>query len=708
MFKSSAINEHPADYVVIPTVAFLYAVTAYLGLFLAVPPGYATAVWIPSGIALGAALVWGLRVLPGVFIGSFIMNYYVSVMVGENLPLFLPFISGIIIAAGATIQTAVGYYLIKKYVGLDNPLTEPKTILLFGFLSGPVASLVNATWSNLSLLAINVLPFENFPLSWVTWWIGDSTGVLIFTPMFLILFSEPRSLWRSRITPILLPLLVSFLGVVIMFFVVYSAEIQHIKTSFDQLLTNSLLKVENEIATNNVSSVSLPNLIRQNFKNKDNFYSIKLYDTHQSGIQTIDYVYLSNQPKPKPDQFIELKRELTFNNGKYFLLASPSNTYINNKISGILWSVLISGLFFSILINTILFIINGQKSIQDDVRFQKILEATPEAIVIYNYDGDIVFANKETERIFAYTKEELLGQSIKRLVPGCDIATNEVINLQLQGYKKNGTEFPIEKTTSQVTIQEGEFTLAVIRDVTERMKLEKLKTDFISVVSHELRTPLTSIQGALSFLTAGMSEYELNQKSSRLLLIAKQNCERLIRLINDILDIDKIESAKNLLHFQSVNIKKLIEDAIKINEPYARNHNIELQFTVLEQDFTINADYDRLIQVLTNLISNAIKFSPSEGVVTISYKKVNNNVRVSVTDLGQGIPEEFKDKIFQKFAQADTTSARKYGGSGLGLNISKSIILKHHGIIDYMVDPKGTTFYFEIPLVNKVEIVPTV
>lgn len=203
-------------------IAVLYLLTGYLGLLLAAPPGYATPIWIPSGIALSAALIYGLRVLPGVFIGSLITNYFVTMRISNETDLFMALMLGVIIAAGATLQTWFGRWIIDKTVGADNALIYPNDILLFAFLSGPISCLVNATWSDTALLLLNILKPENYYFSWITWWVGDSMGVLIITPLVLILLAKPEKIWRKRIVPIVFPLLLSFIILTITYFVNYT------------------------------------------------------------------------------------------------------------------------------------------------------------------------------------------------------------------------------------------------------------------------------------------------------------------------------------------------------------------------------------------------------------------------------------------------------------------------------------------------------
>lgn len=203
------------DLLTIIVVGLLYFLTGFAGLtYLSTPPGYATPIWIPSGIALGAALIWGLRIVPGIFVASAFLNVFISTRLDFIVHLYTPLLVGIIIGIGATLQTIAGWFMIKKWIGLQNKLNSPNDILLFALLSGPVSCLVNTTWSNTCLLLLKIVTPSNFLFAWGTWWIGDSTGVLIFTPLFLILFAKPHSIWRQRIVPILIPLCLSFVAVI--------------------------------------------------------------------------------------------------------------------------------------------------------------------------------------------------------------------------------------------------------------------------------------------------------------------------------------------------------------------------------------------------------------------------------------------------------------------------------------------------------------
>lgn len=235
------------------------------------------------------------------------------------------------------------------------------------------------------------------------------------------------------------------------------------------------------------------------------------------------------------------------------------------------------------------------------------------------------------------------------------------------------------------------------RDITEHKKIDQMKNEFISVVSHELRTPLTSILGSLGLIAGGVAG-ELPTQAKTMIDIAMRNSERLVNLINDILDIEKIESGKMEFKLKPIELMPLVEQAIEANRPYGERLGVTFMLGNTLPGVRSNVDSDRLMQVFANLLSNAAKFSPPHGEVVISVSRHHNGIRVAVTDQGPGIPEEFRSRIFQKFAQADTSTTREISGTGLGLSICKAIVKKLGGEIDFETEINGgTTFYFDLP-----------
>ncbi len=241
----------------------------------------------------------------------------------------------------------------------------------------------------------------------------------------------------------------------------------------------------------------------------------------------------------------------------------------------------------------------------------------------------------------------------------------------------------------------GFFSLGT--DVTELKRIDRMKSEFVSTVSHELRTPLTSIRGSLGLIAGGVAG-ELPAMVKNLVGIATNNCERLIRLINDILDSEKIESGKMRFDFQQMELQPLLAQALTANEGFAGQHNVKLVLDAPAEAVRVSVDSDRLTQVITNLLSNAVKFAPAQSRVEVRLLCKSGRVRVEVADSGPGIPEEFRKRIFQKFSQADTSDTRKMGGTGLGLNISRAIVERMGGQIGFTTETGvGTVFFFELP-----------
>lgn len=236
-----------------------------------------------------------------------------------------------------------------------------------------------------------------------------------------------------------------------------------------------------------------------------------------------------------------------------------------------------------------------------------------------------------------------------------------------------------------------------ISDITERRKTEQMKDDFISTVSHELRTPLTSIRGSLGLVLGSASEH-LPPKVLNMLGIANRNVERLVLLINDILDMQKIRSGQMTFSLRREPLRPMLEQALNTAQNYAPEKGIRFALVDDASYSALDVDPDRFNQVLSNLLSNAIKFSPKEGTVTLAARDMGGRICISVADEGPGIPEKFRSQIFNRFTQADTSSTRKIGGTGLGLNISKAITEAMHGTLSFeSVEGEGSTFFVDLP-----------
>ncbi len=341
-------------------------------------------------------------------------------------------------------------------------------------------------------------------------------------------------------------------------------------------------------------------------------------------------------------------------------------------------------------------------------------ERAPIAVLELDTEGHIKEINREAENLFGYPAAELVdsGASIKILVrpsyheefdAGWErlLKTRESIaGLKISNPRRDGIEVVCEWTVTPLVNPDGGI-IAIIaqgRDITQQLEADRLKQEFTSTLSHELRTPLTSIIGSLQLVNAGVLG-DLNTDQAELTEVAERNAQRLLDLINDILDVEKIDSGKLTLFSEPMQIDELVNESMKLNQGFADRYQVRLVATGLAP-VQVNADRKRLLQVMTNLISNAAKFSPSGGSVDIEMRQPNDRVVVvSVGDRGNGIPEDFRNRIFGRFAQADSADTRAKGGTGLGLAICKRLIELMDGTIGFSDrQGGGTSFWFELPL----------
>jgi PAS domain S-box-containing protein len=340
---------------------------------------------------------------------------------------------------------------------------------------------------------------------------------------------------------------------------------------------------------------------------------------------------------------------------------------------------------------------------ESEARFRRLSDASPDGIAI-NERGTIVNTNRALERMLGYGDGELIGKT------AADITAPESMQLVLGriaqgiegsyeavGLRRDGTRLPLEVSAKQIAYEGRPARVTVFRDLTERTEIDRMKNEFVSTVSHELRTPLTSIRGSLGLIEGGVAG-DVPPKVLELTRIARTNADRLIRLINDILDLAKIEAGKLELRVAPVLAADVVAATLEGIGAVAAPHGVRLTSHV-EHDRPIPADRDRVIQVLTNLLSNAIKFSPHGGEVAVRVAAPGPGmVRFSVEDRGPGIPAGQLGRLFRKFGQLDGSDTRRSGGTGLGLAISRSIVEEHGGTIGVESEPGvRTTFWFDLP-----------
>ncbi|HKF50487.1 MAG TPA: PAS domain S-box protein [Terracidiphilus sp.] len=342
---------------------------------------------------------------------------------------------------------------------------------------------------------------------------------------------------------------------------------------------------------------------------------------------------------------------------------------------------------------------------------QILLDAVADGIFGIDRHGMVSFANPAAGRLLSTAASRLVGKPVHELLHGsaadgekcsedCPLRRGVTRQAAWGGedtlYRFDGLPFPAEYFFTPI-LDQGRFSGSVLsfRDISQRYALDRLKDEFISTVSHELRTPLTSIRGALGLLSSGILG-NINEKAANLLRIAVTNSDRLVRLINDILDLERIQSGKEPITFRGMQLSEVIRQAIDGMQPVADAAGVQLIHDTTQAE--ISGDPDRLLQVLTNLLSNAVKFSPPNTTVSVMMRPGAAGVTLSVIDQGRGIPADKLEAIFGRFQQVDASDSRQKGGSGLGLAICRTIVLQHAGRIWAERNPvRGSTFRVFLP-----------
>ncbi len=355
----------------------------------------------------------------------------------------------------------------------------------------------------------------------------------------------------------------------------------------------------------------------------------------------------------------------------------------------------------------------AQRELSDSRRrLQLLLDHMPDGVLAFDAGGRIEWINPAARQIFRCSVADVVGESVATLVPAIGellpagparaapgMVAPDVQRRATRGRRRDGESFPLE--IAPVMVQEGErrWSMCVCRDITDAERVDRMKSEFVSMVSHELRTPLTSLRGSLSLLTDG-SITGLPDDAQRLLKMASANAERLVMLVNDILDYEKLRAGALRVELEPLSLGDLAQRAAESLEGMARPSGVRIVIEPGDAPSPVNADPARLMQVLANLLSNAIKYSPPHGRVRMEIVHAGERCRLTVRDDGPGVPADFVARLFMPFEQARDPAHRKQGGTGLGLAISRALMELMHGAIG--LEPpmrgRGAAFWIELPL----------
>ncbi len=434
-----------------------------------------------------------------------------------------------------------------------------------------------------------------------------------------------------------------------------------------------------------------------------------------------------------------VERPIQIHDKKWLLQIEPRRQFVRKQLTYMPVIVLVSGLLIGGLLSlTTRYVLiarsKSRKLNESNLLKEAILSSAVYLVIATDVNGRILLLNRQAATALGEDEKKIIGKIIPRrwlkseeleerarvltaelgepVAADFDVFSKKPARRGIDVHewtfvRRDGYEFPVRLSVTAIRDEDGMIVgfLGVGEDITlwkkqqeELREMDRLKSEFISIVSHELRTPLTSIRGSLGLVEGTMSG-ELPEKARHLISLAHKNCERLILLINDILDLDKIASGRMHFDIRPENLYGLLQQAIEANQAYADRYKVKLELQPVPVDLVIDADSVRFGQVMANLLSNAIKFSPEGGTVRIGVRAAGLHARVSVTDSGPGVPEAFRNRIFEKFSQADSSVTRQKGGTGLGLHISREMVTRMNGAIGF--DSRagvGSVFWVDMPL----------
>ena len=711
-------HNYVSTVLLIIAIACTYFLFGLLGLELAIPPSQAGALWPPAGIALASMLLYGPRIWPGIFIGNFCISAWAFGFDAQSAQIYIA------TGTGGTLFAYTGVLLIKKYSGYPNDLINDKEIILFLLLGGPVSCLIPATIGITAMALSGIISLSEIPINWFSWWVGDTIGVLIFTPIMLTFFTHNSILWKRRRLSLALPLIISFSFVMIFFFHILKLE----ENRNHQFFQDNSLKVSQELKNHFKNQIRFIHSIHSFFNSSENvdenefklFTESFLNDTKENiSIKFLEYrpELANTQPIPLTLKFHVNKHSTNLTTPRLPIdllqlikknknAKNISSVYINNEkdmfrlftpvyetkeknleqLKGIiivclpLYEITNHILKESIVNNLGLAIYNTKSNniLFSNEYINPRYSTLEQFINIANQNWKLIFY-LDTDHLYAETHWSIWWVIISGLLYTSLLGSG----LLLLTGRYLRTEQIVKKRTEE---------LLAAKNNAESANLAK--SQFLSNISHELRTPLNGILGFSQLL---QKKTDISTENKKQISIISHCGNHLLTLIEDILDISKIESNKIIINPQAFDFNYFIEDIYSIFKLKANEKGLTFSFSNHPFKQRVEGDKKRLHQIISNLLANAIKFTDS-GSITLKITHQNEILTLAIIDTGCGISETDQHFIFSPFTQINNKNFSEEG-IGLGLAICHELIQLMGGSISVESIPnRGSTFNLSIPL----------
>lgn len=700
-------------------IAGAYFVSGLLGQMLKVPPSNAGALWPPSGISLAAMLLLGKRIWPGIFIGNFCISAWAFGFKEESLIVYA--VTGL----GAASCALAGTYLIKRFVGFPNPLVEDKSIVLFMLLGGPLSCLLPPTIAMIAMSLDGIISASEIPVNWISWWVGDTMGVLVFTPLTLIIFAQPKHIWRKRLASVGIPLVLANALVIVFFLYMQEIDQQQRQQKFkNQVITLSqALKNRIDGDLHAINSVRIFFMGSDNVENQEFILFTKQALSPFKEIESLTWIsHLSAGIGNIEFTSILNKRITDYSNDQQVFSANPNHLLKGDFTSSEFGYLSVEGDKVILVMPVFNKAKNNEKllrgaivtriSIDELVResFNELNTADSfftvstskgaenQKKIIFSNAGD-QSTNKASEeyafsvadhqwRLSFYHNSVLENSRIYWpmwwvLVSGLLFTSLLGIGLLILTGRYFRTESIIEERTA-----------ALLQAKNAAETANNAKNQFLANISHELRTPLNGILGFTQLLQKRSS---LPEDVKKHVNIIKQCSDNLLTLISDILDISAIESNKIKIDIGNFDFELLLDNLVDVFKLQADEKNLTLIVNNEVRPQYLKGDETRIRQILVNLLSNAIKYT-DHGSVSINSSYHNGNLVVSVGDTGCGIAQKDLKQIFSPFVQINASDFVREG-VGLGLAITRELVDFMGGEITVTSQPgKGSIFSVSLPL----------